>query len=204
MMERIQALQKIVGATPDGVIGNETLTKFQCHFKVPTKAMVAHWFGNVHHETGGFKIHTENMNYTSAQRIMAVWPRRFKTTVDAQPFVRNPKALANNVYGGRMGNDKPDDGWNYRGRGALQATGKWSYERMGAFLDVDLVSHPEQVADKYYWESAIFYFEDRNLWNLVRDISENSIRLIRFRINGGYNGIDDTRKWVQYYFKLIS
>lgn len=201
--EKVKTLQRLVGANPDGFLGNETLTKFQCKYNIPTKAMVAHWFGNIHHETGGFTIHTENMNYTTPQRIMAVWPTRFRTVESAQPFVRNPQGLANNVYGGRMGNDMPGDGYKYRGRGALQATGKWSYDRLGKFVGADLVNNPDLVSTEYYWESAIFYFNDRKLWNLTSDVSEPSIQLIRRRINGGLNGLDDTRKWVNHYFNLM-
>lgn len=204
--ERIQYLQRTVGVVADGVIGNKTLTAFQCHFHVPTKAMVAHFFGNVYHETGGFTIAEENMNYTSAARIMQIWPSRFKTIASATPFVRNPAGLANSVYANRMGNGAPSsgDGYKYRGRGAIQTTGKWSYDKLGQYVMDDLLNNPELVANKYYWESAIFYFNDRKLWNLVSDISPSSIELIRRRINGGVIGLQDTTKWVHHYFNLIN
>lgn len=201
--DRIKILQEKVKATPDGIIGPKTLKSLQLWLQV-SPVDIAHLMGNVHHETAGFTISEENMNYTSAARIRAVWPSRFPTLESAEPYVRNPVGLANKVYNGRMGNDEPLDGYNFRGRGAIQTTGKWSYQRLGDYVGANLVSNPEKVAGEYYWDSAFFYFDDRKLWRLVKGISEDDIRLIRHRINGGYNGLDDTRKWVQHYFKLLN
>ncbi|WP_454623105.1 chitinase [Brucella anthropi] len=84
------------------------------------------------HETGGkMQPIEENLNYTSAARIRQVWPSRFASVAAAQPFVRNPPALANKVYGGRMGNTRPNDGWLYRGRGLPMITGKDNYKKFG-------------------------------------------------------------------------
>ena len=82
----------------------------------------AHFVSQVLHESGGLRWLEENLNY-SAARLVAVWPRRFPTEDRARPYARNPERLANNVYGGRMGNTEPGDGWRYRGRGLIQITG---------------------------------------------------------------------------------
>ncbi len=84
------------------------------------------------HETGGkMQPVEENLNYISASRIRQVWPSRFSTVAAAQPYVRNPQALANKVYGGRMGNTGANDGWLYRGRGLVQITGRDNYKKYG-------------------------------------------------------------------------
>jgi predicted chitinase len=62
-----------------------------------------HFLAQALHETGGLRILVENLNY-SAPRLMQVWPSRFKTLEDAKTVEHNPRALANRVYGGRMGN----------------------------------------------------------------------------------------------------
>ncbi|NNU59714.1 chitinase [Ochrobactrum soli] len=84
------------------------------------------------HETGGkMQPIEENLNYTSAARIRQVWPSRFASATAAQPYVRNPQALANKVYGGRMGNNGANDGWIYRGRALAMITGKDNYKKYG-------------------------------------------------------------------------
>ncbi|RAS16105.1 hypothetical protein [Ensifer adhaerens] len=84
-----------------------------------------------HHETGGqMQPISENLNY-SAKRLTEVWPSRFPTLAAAAPYAKNPQRLANKVYGGRLGNVDPGDGWLYRGRGLAQITGRENYARFG-------------------------------------------------------------------------
>jgi putative chitinase len=84
-----------------------------------------------YHETGGkMQPIEENLNY-SAKRLTQVWPGRFPTIASAKPYANNPRRLANKVYGGRLGNTDPDDGWLYRGRGLSQITGKENYSKFG-------------------------------------------------------------------------
>lgn len=202
MRERIKEIQRLVGAKDDGIIGNETLTKFQCKYSIPTKAMVAHFFGNLDHESGGFSIVEESGMY-SAQRLLQVFPKYFKSLAMAKGYAYKPEKIFNLTYGGRMGNNMPGDGWKYRGRGYMQTTGKYSYDRLGRYLGVDLIKNPDLVATKYPLESALFYFNDNKLWNLVKDVSEESIKLIRKRVNGGYNGLDDVRGKVLKYYNMM-
>lgn len=198
--ENIKLIQKYVGAAQDGIIGNETLSKFACKLNI-TRAMTAHFFGNLHHESGGFTITEENGNY-SAKRLLQVFPKYFHP-FNVNEYANNPQAIFNKTYGGRMGNTEPNDGYKFRGRGFMQTTGKYSYKRLGDFLGVDLISNPDLVATQYPLESAIFYFTDNKLWNLVDDISEQSIRVIRKRVNGGYNGISEVSNLVKHYYNLI-
>lgn len=84
----------------------------------------------------------ENLNYTTASRIRAVWPTRFKSVDDAKPYVRNPKALGNKVYNGRLGNRTgTDDGYNFRGGGLDQLTGRENYTKIG------ISNHPEKITE---------------------------------------------------------
>lgn len=198
--ERIKQIQRTVGANPDGVIGNETLTKFGKKYGI-NKAMVAHFFGNLDHESGGFSIVEESGMY-SANRLVQIFGKYFNAKT-AKQYAYKPEAIFNKTYSGRMGNNMPGDGWKYRGRGYMQTTGKYSYDRLGKFLGVDLIKNPDLVATTYPLESAIFYFNDNKLWGLVNDISEESIKLIRKRVNGGLNGIDDVRNKVKKYYNLM-
>ncbi len=121
----------------------------------------------------------------------------------AKAYDYNPEKIFNLTYGGRMGNNAPGDGYKFRGRGFMQTTGKYSYDRLGNFLGVDLIKNPNLVASKYPLESAIFYFTDNKLWNLVSDISEESINKVMKRVNGVYNGLNDFRNKVKKYYNLM-
>jgi putative chitinase len=96
---------------------------------------VVHFLAQVLHESQALTVEYENLSY-SAQRLVQVWPARFRPRGPLNPaaYARNPRKLANLVYGGRMGNDRPDDGYTYRGRGLLQLTGKASYARVTTML----------------------------------------------------------------------
>jgi putative chitinase len=93
-------------------------------------------------EESGFRNLVENLNY-SAERLVQVWPSRFPTVAAAGPYARSPRALANCVYGGRMGNTGPDDGWRYRGQGLIQITGRDNFARLEKITGLPLVNQPE-------------------------------------------------------------
>lgn len=97
------------------------------------------------HETGGVMApNVESLNYTTAARIRKVWPSRFKTDAEAAPYVKNPVALANKVYGDRLGNRAgTNDGWNFRGRGQVHITGRENYTKLKAATGVDVLSNPD-------------------------------------------------------------
>ena len=95
-------------------------------------------------ETGGLIALEENLNY-SAQRLMQVWPTRFPSLGTAQLYAGSPEKLADRVYGGRMGNTEAGDGYMFRGRGAIQLTGRTWYDRVGNETGLDLLNHPELV-----------------------------------------------------------
>jgi predicted chitinase len=97
-------------------------------------------------ESAGFIAQEENFNY-SASRLKETFPSYFKDEAEAQRYVNmGPEAIANKVYGNRMGNEG-DEGFKYRGRGFIQLTGKDNYRRMGEKIGVDLVSNPELASD---------------------------------------------------------
>lgn len=119
------------------VKGAETFEKYG----ITTEMRMAHFLANVLHETGGFTIVRENMNYT-AKRIGQVWPSR----PEAKRYANNPQGLANCVYNGRMGNRKgTDDGWLFRGGGMMQTTGRDNYERLEKATGLPFASKPETI-----------------------------------------------------------
>ena len=107
-------------------------------------------FATKYHEVGSDMVpKVESLNYTAAACIRAVWPSRFPAVASAEPYVRQPQKLANFVYGNRadLGNDQPNDGWTYRGRGDSQITGKGNYAKFGKLFGLDLVGNPDKVLE---------------------------------------------------------
>lgn len=167
-------------------------------FKVDGFLRISHFMAQVCHESGGFTIGTENMNYTNPFRLMQVWPTRFKTLDLAKQYVGNPQKLANFVYANRMGNGKPEtnDGYNFRGRGPMQTTGKESYTKFGKkiFGDDRLLTNPDLLADLQYGIQAAFIEWDEGNCNALAD--KDDIVSITRKINGGTVGLDSRKKWL--------
>lgn len=163
---------------------------------------MAHFMAQLLHESGGLAIQFENLNY-SAQRLPKVWPTRFKPRgpLDPEEFAHNPRKLANEVYGRRMGNTAPDDGFTYRGRGLLQLTGKESYrgatiELRKHFVDApDLVASPDAVISAE-WCLAVAASEwaAKGCNELAR---QDDVRKVTRAINGGLIGLADRTEWLR-------
>lgn len=94
-----------------------------------SKLRLCHFLAQIAHESGGFTVKEESLNYKTSKRLMQVWPKRFPTVASTKPFLGQPTKLGDKVYGGRMGNKDPGDGFKYRGRGYLQTTGRDAYKR---------------------------------------------------------------------------
>lgn len=147
----------------------------------------AHFLAQIGHESG-FRPQEENLWYT-ARRIVQVWPSRFASVQDAQSCAMNPEALANRVYGGRMGNTQKGDGYRFRGRGLLQITGRANYQTYGDLINQPLTDQPE-LALQYGVgaQIAVAYWTQRGL-NRLADLDD--LTGITRAINGGLNGLAD-------------
>lgn len=154
-----------------------------------TENRVSMFLSNVYKETGKLRVLEENLYYTE-QRLTEVWPSRFPSVAAARPYARNPRALAIFVYGGRMGNDRQEDGWTFRGRGILQTTGRFNYTEFSKSTGIPLATltsptspllNPEGAAD-----SAILFWNTSGCMPLA-DAGHSTA--LRQRINGGVNGL---------------
>lgn len=142
------------------------------------------WLPQILHECSMLERLEEDLSY-SAERITAVWPSRFPSTALAQHYERNPRKLANAVYGGRNGNYEPDDGWRYRGRGPIMLTGRGGYRHVGELAGQDLETLPElMLQPRFGLEMAIAWWEDRIPDSMLSD----QVKLRR-KVNGGSIGL---------------
>lgn len=152
---------------------------------IESRASQAAFLANVAHESNLFTAVVENLNY-SAEGLLKTWPNRFNAETASQ-CARNPERIANTVYGGRMGNVEPGDGWKYRGRGLLQITGRANYRQTGDGLGIPLEAEPDLLLDPQYAAlSAAWWWEDHNLSELA-EVGQFD-KLVRI-INGGLNGL---------------
>ncbi len=155
---------------------------------------LAHFLAQVCHETAGLTVLVESLHYRTAERLMQVWPKRFPTPASAAPFVGQPQALANHVYGGRNGNVAADDGWTFIGRGLLQLTGRGNYTRAGRALGIDLVGHPYLAASPDH-ALAVAVEVWRSLGCMVHADADDVVK-VTLAINGGRTGLEDRRAWL--------
>lgn len=204
-------LQTRLGVIPDAVLGPITYAalfarlgrpggnalafgkgaaKHFPRFHLNTPLRLAHFMAQIHVESAGFSRLVENLNY-SAKRLCEVWPSRFPTLASAMPYANNPEALANKVYGGRMGNVKPGDGWRYRGRSLKMITGLENMANCARRTGLDLVNNPDLAADpEHSILIACDYWGSRGL-NLEAD--RDNVLAITREINGGLIGIADRK-----------
>lgn len=198
-------LQKKLGVTADNQFGPGTLKAAAAFFKLsPTRA--AHFFGQCAHETGEFKLFEENLNY-SADGLKRIFKKYFPADALALGYARKPEKIANRVYSSRMGNgnEASGDGWKFRGRGALQTTGKDNYKQLAEHVkDPAILSNPDLVETTYAFEAALFYFDRNELWKYCDVVDDDHILKVTKAVNGGTNGLADRIKITKKYYGYFS
>jgi putative chitinase len=183
---------------------------FQQH-GLTTPLRVAHFLAQSLHETGGFTILRENMNYSAARLVEIFGVNRHSaaiTAAEAANLAGHPEAIAERVYGlgnprmaSMLGNTQPGDGFRYRGNGILQTTGRGNHRRTGRACGVDFEGNPDLVtAPEHALKPALQEWTEGNL-NAAAD--RNDIRAITRRINGGFNGLTDREAWFDKVWPLL-
>lgn len=196
----IKIYQKDKGLVPDGIVGKNTIKAMQKDFRV-NSLQISYFLGQIAHETANFKYNTENLNY-SAKGLRSVF-RKYFTVSQAELYQRKPEKIANRVYANRMGNgnEQSGDGWKYRGRGAIQLTGKSNYKAFSKWVgDETILDNPDIVATKYYIDSAMYYFMVNKLFDNINGLDYETCKRITKRVNGGYNGLEDRWNKTKYYY----
>ena len=163
-------------------------------FGITSNLRLAHFLAQCALESMNFTAVVENLNY-SGQRLLQVFPKYFKN-VDVNAYARNPEKIGNRVYANRMGNgdEASGDGFNYRGRGYIQLTGKNNYQAFSGFIGEDCVADPDKVATTYPLASAAFFFNSNNLWSICdQGANDATVRKVSARVNGKdpANGLDE-------------
>lgn len=195
------SLQAKCGVGADGKWGPGTFKAAKGYFKLST-AQAAHFFGQCAHESGGFKVFSENLNY-SDKGLNGIFKKYFPTIASTAGYARKPEKIANKVYANRMGNgpESSGDGWKFRGRGPIQLTGKSNYTQFAQDIGrPDVLTNPDIVATELAFESALWFFNKNGLFAIAdKGVSDAVIGQITRRVNGGTHGLDDRIKKTKQY-----
>ena len=172
-------------------------------YGLSTPLRLAHFLAQTAHESGGFRLIEENLNY-SADGLNKIFPKYFiKAGRDAQAYHRQPEKIANVVYASRMGNGDTasGEGYKFRGRGLIQLTGKSNYTGFatdsGITIDeaVAYLSTPEGAVESAAW------FWNKNGLNALAD--KDDVTAVTKRINGGTIGLDDRIKHTNEFKQIL-
>ncbi len=195
-------IEKLKGHLPDAVIAQlpDTISKFELN----TPVKLAHFLAQAGHESGGFKVVNENLNY-GAKGLLSIFKKYFPTEAKAKEYERKPEKIANLVYGGRMGNgpEASGEGYKFRGRGYIQLTGKDNYKAFDAVVPEDILANPDLVATKYPLLSAAWFFHKNCLKKCV-DASDATVTAVSKCVNGGTIGLPDRLKHFKEYHNLLT
>jgi len=174
-------------------------------FEINTPQRIAGFLAQTSHESGGYTMLKENLNYRAAT-LAACWPTRFAVlgpdkkpikkdgklvpTKVAEAIAGKPELIAPLVYSNRMGNGPAESGdaFKYIGRGLKQLTGKDNYARCGRDLGVDLVGNPDLLLEPLYAARSAGWFWKANSLSTFAD--NNDIKGMTKKINGGYIGLE--------------
>lgn len=188
----------------------EAVQKTCDEFEINTPQRISSFIAQTAHESGGYTMLSENLNYRAAT-LAACWPNRFAElgpdkkpkkdpqgklipTGVANSIAGKAELIANLVYSSRMGNGPAEsgEGWKYRGRGLKQLTGKDNYTRCGTSLGLDLVSSPDLLLEPMAAARSAGWFWKSN--NLSSFADAGDIKGMTKKINGGFIGLEDREK----------
>ena len=174
---------------------------------INTPLRLAHFFAQIDHESGGFRTLQENLNY-SVDALLRTFGRHRISEAQAREFGRsgtrpaNQQMIANILYGGtwgkrNLGNTQPNDGWNFRGRGFKQITGRANYTRLSRDVNVDYVTTPDRLLNEADAMISACWFWRVNNCNRHAD-ADNVVALSRV-INGGTIGLQERKRLTNLY-----
>lgn len=195
-------VDKLKGHIPDTVIAQipGVLDKFE----INTPLRLAHFLAQCGHESGGFKVVSENLNYGAAG-LQSIFKKYF-TAESAKEYQRKPEKIANIVYANRMGNgpQASGEGFKFRGRGYVQLTGKDNYSAFDKVVEDDILANPELVATKYPLLSAAWFFHKNGLHKIADEGATDAVvTKVTKRVNGGTIGLPDRIKHFNEYNNLL-
>ena len=175
-------------------------------YSITTPSRISHFLAQYACETQGFTKFIENTNYTSPERLLAIFPKHFKSKAQAVCYAGKPQEIANRVYANRYGNgdEQSGDGFRYRGRGLCHLTFKSNYYQFSLETNIDCLRHPELLEELHYAVMVgCWYWNKRKLNDDADKNTEQAFLDITKAINGGTNGLADRKAYLTACKKVL-
>ena len=179
-------LEGIIAAAP---------TVFPKYGLASSLIVVAHAMAQFSEECGAGLEMVEDDNFTEAQ-LLKLFPTHFSRSM-AERLQQNPRMICDVAYGGRMENAPPpsDDGYNYRGRGLSQCTGKEGYEKLAQKTGLDVLNNPNLLsAPNTALECGVADFV---LCGCLPHAEKDDVVGVTMALNGGTNGLAVREQWLK-------
>ena len=174
-------------------------------YDIDTPHRIAAFMAQCGHESGGFTLMQENLNY-SAKGLRGTFSKYFPNDEVAKLYERKPQMIANRVYANRMGNgdEASGEGWYFRGRGIIQITGKNNYTKcsQSLFESNVLIENPDLLLESEYAIHSACWFWSAARLNELADSGD--MKTMTKRINGGFIGLEDRIKHYNHAIEILT
>ena len=200
-----QQLKELLPKNPYIDNWHQALSQLLPDYDINTSNRIAAFVAQCAHESGGFMVLKENLNYKAAS-LRKLFSKYFHNDDIANEYASKPnkqEAIANRIYASRMGNgdEASGDGYKYCGRGLIQLTGKSNYTAFADSLEIDPEEASEYLATfEGAAQSACWFWETNNL-NQWAD--KGDIVTLTKRINGGTIGLEDRIKHYEHALHVL-
>lgn len=159
-------------------------------------------------ETGGLGRLDENLRYTTLKALQnAFGKKRFPDAKAAAPFLKNPEALANFVYANRNGNGdtKSGDGYNFRGSGLIQLTGRTNFKNAGVATGLPLEVNPDLARKPdSALAIALSYWSQHKINSVAQGTTDAAVDAVTQKINPAGAGKEERRSYFRKALKIFT
>ena len=204
-MLTLSQLKQLLPKNPYVEHWHRALSQLLSDYDINTPNRIAAFVAQCAHESGGFMVLKENLNYKAAT-LRKIFPKYFPNDQIAQEYASKPNkqvAIASKVYANRMGNgdEASQEGYKFCGRGLIQLTGRSNYQAFADSLEMDINDVPEYLATFEGAAQSACWFWETNKLNQWADAGD--ILTLTKRINGGTIGLEDRKKHYEHALHVL-
>ena len=204
-MITVSQLKQLLPKNPYVEHWHHALSQLFPEYDINTPNRMAAFIAQCAHESGGFMVLKENLNYKAAS-LRKIFPKYFPNDQIAQQYASKPnkqEAIASRIYANRMGNgdEASKEGWKFCGRGLIQLTGRSNYQAFADSLEMNIDDVPEYLATFEGAAQSACWFWETNKLNQWAD--KGDILTLTKRINGGTIGLEDRKKHYEHALHVL-